>query len=159
MCVQGHPQTVTLGFVSLLKIFSSGATSNSYFFLWSFWASFSISETRSSETFLLMKTSLAFEVMILGVDCVFKTPKRITSVPVGAGFKLLGDVCRGRNQSGSWSPRGAFAFVCSRCHQLHEPTRHRRRQGEEAVQRPEEVHLLRDVCHVRAERGEGLSGW
>ena len=75
----------------------------------------------------------------------------------GAGFELLGAVGGGAPSGRLRSPCRLLS-VCCRRHQLHQPAGHRRRAGAEALQRPEEVHVLRDVRHVRAERGARLPG-
>lgn len=51
---------------------------------------------------------------------------------------------------------GYFPLLLRRCHHLHQPPCHRRCQGQEVVQRPQEMHLLRDLCHLWTQRGESL---
>lgn len=145
--------------VFLVKAFSSGATFNSYPFLLVFRdiLSFHVQKQDPLKHLIVVVSGM----IILGINGVLKTPgpeKNPSSAERGAGFELLGAVSGGTSPGCSWSPCRHYLSVCCRCHQLHQPAGHRRRQGAEALQRPQEVHVLRDMRHVRAERGEGLPG-
>lgn len=69
----GHLQTAALG-LSLFQLFSSGATfnSSSSSSSWSFWTVFC--SIQKQDPLKQTSTSLACEVVIVGVDCALKTP-------------------------------------------------------------------------------------
>lgn len=145
--------------VFLVKALSSGPTLNSYPSLLVFGdiLLFHIQKQDPLKRLIVVVSGM----IMLAINGVLKTPgpeKNPSSAERGAGFELLGAVSGGTSPGRSWSPCRRFLSVCCRCHQLHQPAGHRRRQGAEALQRPQEVHVLRDVRHVRAERGEGLPG-
>lgn len=46
-----------------------------------------------------------------------------------------------------------------RCNQRRQPQSDRRLAGQKVVEWPETLHVLRDLLHLRPERGESLPGW